>query len=144
MKNATAGRNSHLARLYDMLETKLRAGKLGTLERKIRGFSGVSCRIRADLSTGKLLTGKCVELNFGLAAIHTKLGWTVIGKETGLGSSNDEIVVDSSVQIILSLYVNGISLKELWEIDSLGIRDPIENVSKRKLFDEQLKEFHEE
>ncbi|GFU44484.1 hypothetical protein TNCV_1506071 [Trichonephila clavipes] len=35
-------------------------------------------------------------------------------------------------------------LQELWEIDSSGIRDPIENVSKRKLFDEQLKEFHEE
>ncbi|GFY67958.1 uncharacterized protein TNIN_305411 [Trichonephila inaurata madagascariensis] len=33
---------------------------------------------------GKLLTRKCVQLNFGLDAIHTKLGWTVIGKETGL------------------------------------------------------------
>ncbi|GFW04248.1 uncharacterized protein TNCV_2670131 [Trichonephila clavipes] len=83
-------------------------------------------------------------LNFGLAAIHTKLGWTVIGKETGIDSSNDEIVVDSSVQTVLPLYVNDISLKELWEIDSLSIRDPTENVSKRKLFDEQLKEFHEE
>ncbi|GFS47257.1 TBC domain-containing protein kinase-like protein [Trichonephila inaurata madagascariensis] len=77
---------------------------------------------------GKLLTGKCVQLDFGLAAIHTKLGWIVIGKETGLSSSNNEIVVDSSVQTVLSLYVNDISLKELWEIDSLGIRDPIENV----------------
>ncbi|KAF8790942.1 hypothetical protein HNY73_005883 [Argiope bruennichi] len=96
----------------------------------------------ADL-IGKLLTGKCVQLNFGLAAIHTKLGCTVVGKETGLGSSDDEIVVDSSVQTVLSLYVNDISLKELWEIDSLGISDPIENISKRKLFDEQLKEFHE-
>ncbi|KAF8783394.1 hypothetical protein HNY73_013559 [Argiope bruennichi] len=92
---------------------------------------------------GKLLTGKGVQLNFGLAAIHTKLGWTVIFKETGLGSSNDEIVVDSTMETVLSLYVNDISLKELWEIDSIGIRDPTENVSKRKLFDEQLKEFHE-
>ncbi|KAF8789746.1 hypothetical protein HNY73_007663 [Argiope bruennichi] len=96
----------------------------------------------ADL-IGKLLTGKCVQLNFGLAAIHTELGWTVIGKETRLGTSNDEIVVDSSVQTVLSLYVNDISLKELCQIDSLGIRDSIENVSKRKLFDEQLKEFRE-
>ncbi|GBM77617.1 hypothetical protein AVEN_145526-1 [Araneus ventricosus] len=44
--------------------------------------------IGADL-IGKLLTGRCVQLNFGLAAIHTKLGWTVIGKETGLYSSDD-------------------------------------------------------
>ncbi|KAF8785674.1 hypothetical protein HNY73_011189 [Argiope bruennichi] len=90
--------------------------------------------LRADL-IGKLLTGKCIQLNFGLAEIHAKLGWTVVGKETGLGSSNDEIIVDSFVQTVLSLYVNDIFLKELWEIDTLGIRDPIENVSKRKLFD---------
>ncbi|GFS68065.1 uncharacterized protein TNCV_1362841 [Trichonephila clavipes] len=60
---------------------------------------------------GKLFTGKCVQLNFGLAAIHTILGWTVIGKETGLGSSNDEIAVGFSVQTFLSLYGNDISLK---------------------------------
>ncbi|GBO39370.1 hypothetical protein AVEN_83599-1 [Araneus ventricosus] len=44
--------------------------------------------IRADL-IGKLLTGRCIQLHFGLATIHTKLGWTVIGKETGLYSSDD-------------------------------------------------------
>ncbi|GFW10743.1 uncharacterized protein TNCV_4918621 [Trichonephila clavipes] len=38
----------------------------------------------------KLLTGKCVTLNFCLAAIHTKLRWTVIGKETGLGSNTSK------------------------------------------------------
>ncbi|GBM73130.1 hypothetical protein AVEN_46276-1 [Araneus ventricosus] len=45
--------------------------------------------------------------------------------------------------MVLSLYVNNASLRELWDIESLGIREPIENVSKRKEFDEQLKEFHE-
>ncbi|KAF8785452.1 Sushi like protein [Argiope bruennichi] len=78
---------------------------------------------RADL-IGKLSTEKCVQLNFGLAAIHTKLGCTVVGKETGLGSTNGEIFVDSSVQTVLFLYVNDISLKELWEIDSLDIAAP--------------------
>ncbi|GFY74311.1 uncharacterized protein TNIN_444621 [Trichonephila inaurata madagascariensis] len=39
---------------------------------------------RADFIR-KLLTGKCVQLDFGLAAIHTKLGLIVIRKETGLG-----------------------------------------------------------
>ncbi|GBN74317.1 hypothetical protein AVEN_134471-1 [Araneus ventricosus] len=97
--------------------------------------------IGADL-IGKLLTGRCVQLNFGLSAIHTKLGWTVIGKETGLYSSNDYPVMDS-VQTVLSLYVNNASLRELGDIESLGIREPIENVSERKAFDEQLKEFHE-
>ncbi|GFY63816.1 uncharacterized protein TNIN_500481 [Trichonephila inaurata madagascariensis] len=214
IKNATAGRNSELASLYDMLETKLRSSEsLGHTKEKFADFleplvesclpesvllswesSRVSedsddstsqrslekqmCFVRheveseminlahegfgknngvlkqnnnkiinadvPDIATtamlvstnashdriprgadliGKLLTGKCVQLNFGLAAIHTKLGWTVIGKETGLCSSNGEIAVGSSVQTFLSLYVNDISLKELWEIDSLSIRN---------------------
>ncbi|GBN10468.1 hypothetical protein AVEN_232853-1 [Araneus ventricosus] len=97
--------------------------------------------IGADL-IGKLLTGRCVQLNFGLTAIHTKLGWTVIGKETGLYTGDDYPIMDS-VQTVLSLYLNNASLRELWDIESLGIREPIENVSKRKAFDEQLKEFHE-
>ncbi|GBO11365.1 hypothetical protein AVEN_47287-1 [Araneus ventricosus] len=109
-------------------------------------LSDVTCNeidllIGADL-IGKLLTGRSVQLNFGLTAIHTKLGWTVIGKETGLYSGDDYPIMDS-VQTVLSLYVNNASLRELWDIESLGIREPIENVSKRKAFDEQLKEFHE-
>ncbi|GBO11773.1 hypothetical protein AVEN_187542-1 [Araneus ventricosus] len=48
-----------------------------------------------------------------------------------------------SVQTVLSLYVNNAPMRELWNIESLGIREPIENVSKRKAFDEQLKEFDE-
>ncbi|GBL74826.1 hypothetical protein AVEN_243675-1 [Araneus ventricosus] len=81
--------------------------------------------IGADL-IGKLLTGRCVQLNFGLVAIHTKLGWTVIGKETGIYSIDDYTVMDS-VQTVLSLYVNNASLRELWDIESLGIREPIKN-----------------
>ncbi|GFV95789.1 DUF1758 domain-containing protein [Trichonephila clavipes] len=99
---------------------------------KINDLSGGSFKLCSGVSSER----KCVQLNLGLAAMHIKLRWAVIGKETGLGSSNDEIAVGSSVQTFLSLYVSDISLKELSEIDSLGIRDPIGNVSKRKLFDE--------
>ncbi|GBM77996.1 hypothetical protein AVEN_131390-1 [Araneus ventricosus] len=47
------------------------------------------------------------------------------------------------VQTVLSLYVKNASLRELWDIESLGIREPIENVPKRKAFDKQMKESHE-
>ncbi|GBM77476.1 hypothetical protein AVEN_94285-1 [Araneus ventricosus] len=67
----------------------------------------------------KLLTGRCVQLSFGLAAIHAKLGWTVIGKETGLCSNDDNPVLDS-VQTVLSLNVNNASLGELWDIEFLA------------------------
>ncbi|GBM48204.1 hypothetical protein AVEN_72481-1 [Araneus ventricosus] len=53
------------------------------------------------------------------------------------------IPVMDSVQTVLSLYVNTTSLRELGDIESLGIREPIKNVSKRKAIVEQLKEFHE-
>ncbi|GBN76859.1 hypothetical protein AVEN_114915-1 [Araneus ventricosus] len=86
---------------------------------------------------GKLLTGRCVQLNFVLAAIYTKLGWTVIGKETGLYSIDDYPVTDS-VQTVLFLYVDNASLRELQDIESLGNREPIKNVSKRKAFHEKL------
>ncbi|GBM54310.1 hypothetical protein AVEN_234131-1 [Araneus ventricosus] len=51
------------------------------------------------------------------------------------------IPVMDSEQTVLSLYVNSASLRELGDIESLGI--PIKNVSKRKAIVEQLKEFHE-
>ncbi|GBL62418.1 hypothetical protein AVEN_37937-1 [Araneus ventricosus] len=121
---------------------------LGNLRVNNIELSNVTCNeneidllIGADL-IGKLLTGKVCSVKFWLFAIHTKLGWTVIGKETGL-YSNDNYPVMDSVQTVLSLYVNNASLRELWDIESLGIREPIEKMSKRKAFDEQLKEFRE-
>ncbi|GFS97908.1 DUF1758 domain-containing protein [Trichonephila clavipes] len=51
-------------------------------------LSDAFCNDEVGLLLGADL-GKCVQLNFGLAAVHTKLVWTVIGKETGLSSSCD-------------------------------------------------------
>ncbi|GBN48619.1 hypothetical protein AVEN_199065-1 [Araneus ventricosus] len=83
--------------------------------------------IGEDLIGKLLLTGRRVQLNFGLDAIRTKLEWTVIGKETGLYSSDDYPVMDS-VQTVLSWHVKNASLRELWDIESLDIREQIENV----------------
>ncbi|GBM66145.1 hypothetical protein AVEN_68275-1 [Araneus ventricosus] len=93
-------------------------------------------------TTAMLVSTNYSYVGASTAAIHTKLGWTFIGKETGLYSSDDYPIMDS-VQTVLSLYVNNASLRELWDIESLDIREPNENVSKRKAFDEQLIEFHE-
>ncbi|GFT01512.1 uncharacterized protein TNCV_270161 [Trichonephila clavipes] len=63
----------------------------------------------------------------GLTAIETKLGWTVIGKV----SSN----VETAMLTTSSLHVWNVSVKELWELDVLGITDPLLNENTKENFD---------
>ncbi|GFT02865.1 DUF1758 domain-containing protein [Trichonephila clavipes] len=76
---------------------------------------------------GKLLTGNLIEFDSGLAAIETKLGWTVIGKVC----SNDKNVILTTS----SLHVRNVSAKELWELDVLGITDPLLNENTKENFE---------
>ncbi|UYV79074.1 hypothetical protein LAZ67_17001028 [Cordylochernes scorpioides] len=74
---------------------------------------------------GQLLTGKVVHLGEDLTAVETKLGWTLMGQSPVVGK-------EDKVQIALNMLVARNNLKDLWELDILGIRDPIEVVSKKK------------
>ncbi|GFW72013.1 integrase catalytic domain-containing protein [Trichonephila clavipes] len=82
--------------------------------------------IGAD-NVGKLLTGNLIEFDSGLTAIETKLGWTVIGKVC----SNDKNVMLTTS----SLHVWNVSVKELWELDVLGITDPLLNENTKENFE---------
>ncbi|GFW80772.1 integrase catalytic domain-containing protein [Trichonephila clavipes] len=82
--------------------------------------------IGAD-NIGKLLTGNLIEFDSGLTAIETKLRWTVIGKVC----SNDKNVMLTTS----SLHVRNVSVKELWELDVLGITDPLLNESTKENFE---------
>ncbi|GFW95917.1 DUF1758 domain-containing protein [Trichonephila clavipes] len=82
--------------------------------------------IGAD-NIGKLLTGNLIEFDSGLTAIETKLGWTVIGKVC----SNDKNVMLTTS----SLHVRNVSVKELWELDVLGITDPLLNENTKENFE---------
>ncbi|UYV63025.1 hypothetical protein LAZ67_2002879 [Cordylochernes scorpioides] len=74
---------------------------------------------------GQLLTGKVVHLGEDLTAVETKLGWTLMGQSPVVGK-------EDKVQIALNMLVARNNLKDLWELDILGIQDPIEVVSKKK------------
>ncbi|GFS86621.1 DUF1758 domain-containing protein [Trichonephila clavipes] len=76
---------------------------------------------------GKLLTGNLIEFDSGLTAIETKLGWKVIGKVC----SNDKNVMLTTS----SLHVRNVSVKELWELDVLGITDPLLNENTKENFE---------
>ncbi|GFU06110.1 DUF1758 domain-containing protein [Nephila pilipes] len=65
---------------------------------------------------GKLLTENVVELDSGLTAVESKLGWTVIGKQN--------FRVKDNFITTVSMHVGRIPLYELWELEVLGISDP--------------------
>ncbi|GBL95135.1 hypothetical protein AVEN_253484-1 [Araneus ventricosus] len=72
-------------------------------------------------------------------------------KNSGLFKGNKGAVLDTTDMATTAMLVSTnssydgtstASLRELWDNESLGIREPIKNVSKKKAFAEQLKESH--
>ncbi|GFX07396.1 uncharacterized protein TNCV_504541 [Trichonephila clavipes] len=105
----------------------------GKLKNKEIILSDLNCKeteigllIGAD-NIRKLLTVNLIEFDSGLTAIETKLGWTVIGKVC----SNDKNVMLTTS----SLPVRNVSVKELWELDVLGITDPLLNENTKENFE---------
>ncbi|GBM92996.1 hypothetical protein AVEN_161837-1 [Araneus ventricosus] len=146
MKNAVAGKSSsHLVTIYDMLETKLRALEsllpMSFLRHEVKSEE----MINLDQNPQILENHGVNEIELSDVTCNENetdilIGADFIGKL--LPRSDDHPVLDSE-QTVLSLHVNNASLRELWDIESLDIHEPTENVTKRKTFDEQLKEFHE-
>ncbi|GFT61736.1 uncharacterized protein TNCV_2563681 [Trichonephila clavipes] len=150
MKNAVSGRTkTDLSALYDELEGKLRSlESLGRTQEKYGDFL-------TPLSKGKrwcswqnpvlellsekkdsptesvkpteLTTASALASSVKSSAIETKLGWTVIGKVC----SNDKNVMLTTS----SLHVRNVSIKELWELDVLGITDPLLNENTKENFE---------
>ncbi|GFY05535.1 uncharacterized protein TNCV_4370451 [Trichonephila clavipes] len=67
-------------------------------------------------------TGNSVELESGLTAVETKLGWAVFGK----GSC-----VKDNIVTTLSMHSMNIPVNKLWELEVLGISSPTE-IEKQK------------
>ncbi|KAF8797260.1 hypothetical protein HNY73_001545 [Argiope bruennichi] len=78
---------------------------------------------------GVLLTGSIEHVDKNLVAIKTKLGWTLQGKQTKQSKSLENII-----------YVANLDLTELWSLDAIGIRDPVE-IKSRQVADEEAVEF---
>lgn len=80
----------------------------------------------ADVA-GKLLTGRREELITGLVALETKLGWTLIGKVP----QNTE-QKRTSMNIVTMFSQPDVPVSSLWDLELLGIRDPIEQNSREE------------
>ncbi|UYV60560.1 hypothetical protein LAZ67_1001526, partial [Cordylochernes scorpioides] len=85
---------------------------------------------------GQLLTGKIEQLAGGLTAIQTVLGWTLIGNTS---SERPE----TSAQMVITLLTTQQRVASLWELETIGIRDPTEVISvkeKNVLMQEKFRE----
>ncbi|XP_050298613.1 uncharacterized protein LOC126737669 isoform X1 [Anthonomus grandis grandis] len=80
--------------------------------------------IGSDIA-GKLYTGKRHILRCGLVAVETLLGWVLMGK---IPVEQKDTLSMSAV----SLFVNNASISNLWELDVLGISDPVERKTREE------------
>ncbi|XP_045477034.1 uncharacterized protein LOC123682465 [Harmonia axyridis] len=85
----------------------------------------VDILIGADIA-GKLLTGKRHELKCGLVALHTLLGWTIMGKVTSNKQS-----INSSMLVVTTMLNRDLGPTDLCRLDVLGITDPLQQKSKK-------------
>jgi hypothetical protein len=80
--------------------------------------------IGADI-LGSILTGKLMQLENGMTATETRFGWCLMGPMNCRTKDQDQ-KEESLAMTVLSMSVASASVTELWSLDTIGIRDPIE------------------
>ncbi|GFY37557.1 DUF1758 domain-containing protein [Trichonephila inaurata madagascariensis] len=75
-----------------------------------------------------ILSGRTIKLMSGLIAIGTMLGFTLMGKSSQEVNDDTEVSVLATREIQLNMFLNQLNVKELWGIETIGIRDPVENI----------------
>ncbi|UYV76707.1 hypothetical protein LAZ67_14001843, partial [Cordylochernes scorpioides] len=74
---------------------------------------------------GSLLSGRVKQLENGLTAIETHLGWTICGP-----SPKKDEQTDYSSLVVISMHSRNMSVDYLWDLETIGIKDPRENLTK--------------
>ncbi|CAL1280117.1 unnamed protein product [Larinioides sclopetarius] len=78
-----------------------------------------------------ILSGNAIKLRTGLIAIETMLGFTIMGKSNDIMRNTSEIPVTARPDSHLCILFNQLNVKELWDMEVIGIRDPIDNVKNK-------------
>jgi len=94
------------------------------------GCPEIGILLGADYSE-QILTGRKQYLSNNLTAIETIFGWTVIGQYSNCKSQTNSMAVTN-------LLFTEASIEDLWNLETLGIRDPAESISKCQI-EEQTK-----
>lgn len=84
---------------------------------------------------GKLFSGRKHDLECGLVAIHTLLGWTLMGK------LKTDYTSETSSMLIMSLFSKDVAISNLWSLDVLGIQEPGKIKSAQETEEAVMKHF---
>ncbi|UYV63687.1 hypothetical protein LAZ67_2005306 [Cordylochernes scorpioides] len=74
---------------------------------------------------GSLLSGHVRQLENGLTAIETYLGWTICGP-----SPKKDEQTDYSSLVVIGMHSRNMSVDDLWDLETIGIKDSMENLTK--------------
>ncbi|GFS81489.1 integrase catalytic domain-containing protein [Nephila pilipes] len=88
-----------------------------------------------------ILSGRTIKLKSGLIAIGTTLGFTLMGKPSQIVNDTIEISIPTTRERQLSMFLNQLNVKELWDIETIGIRDPVENVKSEIQHSDMIERF---
>ncbi|UYV80611.1 hypothetical protein LAZ67_19000984 [Cordylochernes scorpioides] len=80
--------------------------------------------IGADIY-GKLMTGKTLQLDCGLTAMLTHFGWTLLGSLKEWSDEENSMLV-MSMNTMFGDSRQDFSISQLWDLDTIGVRDPVE------------------
>ncbi|GBN50017.1 hypothetical protein AVEN_95574-1 [Araneus ventricosus] len=78
----------------------------------------------------RLLTGERKLLSSRLIAVETLLGWTLMGKVPEVNTERVNLAMT-----VTSLFAKEAEIADLWRLDVLGIKDPMEKKSKQDIDD---------
>lgn len=73
----------------------------------------------------KLYTGKIYETGNGPVAFETKFGWVLTG-----AVEIEKTFSKSTVLLVHTMFVNTASIQDLWNLDIIGIHDPVQEKSR--------------
>ncbi|GFW47306.1 DUF1758 domain-containing protein [Trichonephila clavipes] len=78
---------------------------------------------------GLLFTDVCIELQSGLFLLKTRLGYVLTGRQGVFEKCNEE---RDTVLNVISLLAKELPVNELWNLESIGIFDPIQKLNEKK------------
>ncbi|XP_015124484.1 uncharacterized protein LOC107046388 [Diachasma alloeum] len=102
-----------------------------------RGRQPISLLIGADV-VGRLYTGGLHNLDSGITAVETRLGWTLLGKASQPQSEEADPAL-----LTVSMFVQEANVNQLWDLDVLGITDAVQKISKEAHQQQVLMKFHD-
>ncbi|GFW10452.1 DUF1758 domain-containing protein [Trichonephila clavipes] len=91
-----------------------------------------------------ILSGRSIKLRSGLMAIGTMLGFTLMGKSSQEVNDNTEVSVSAIQERQLSMFLNQLNVKELWDLETIGIRDPVENIKSEIQHSDMIERFQKD